>query len=57
VVPISTSFSLASFFLFLAILPLLHAPETLPEKTIQKRLLEKYVEDAKKTKERLEGKE
>ncbi len=41
-------FSLASFFLFLAILPLMYAPETLPEKKIELRRLKGYVEQAKK---------
>jgi hypothetical protein len=45
---ISTAFSLASFFLFLAILPLIYAPETLPEKRIQQRQIKKYAEEAKK---------
>jgi len=52
VIPISTSFSLASFFLFLAILPLLYAPETLPEKRIKERELKGYIEKAKKLKEK-----
>jgi MFS family permease len=50
------AFSLASFFLFLAVLPLMYAPETLPEKTIQQRELEKYVGEAKKFKEKSERK-
>lgn len=45
-------FSLASLFLFLAILPLLYAPETLPEKTMKARELRQYVEGAKKVKEK-----
>jgi len=49
------TFSFASFFLFIAVFPLWLAQETLPEKTIQNRLLRKYVEDAKKTKKRLGG--
>jgi len=52
VIPIYTSFSLASLFLFLAILPLLYAPETLPEKKLRERELKGYVEKAKKTKEK-----
>jgi hypothetical protein len=48
----ATAFSLASFFLFLAVLPLLYAPETLPEKRIKERELRNYVEKAKKTKEK-----
>lgn len=51
-IQIETSFSLASFFLFLAILPLLYAPETLPEKKIKERELKKYIEKARKIKEK-----
>jgi len=47
-VPANSSFSLASFFLFLAVLPLIYAPETLPEKKIQLRKLRGYAETAKK---------
>ena len=46
------AFSLASFFLFVAVLPLMYAPETLPEKQIELRRLRKYVERAKKFRER-----
>jgi len=46
------SFSLAAFFLFLAVLPLMYAPETLPEKQIKERELKGYIEKAKKTKEK-----
>jgi len=52
-----TAFSLASFFLFLAVLPLMYAPETLPEKTIRQRELEKYVEAAENLKNKSERKE
>ncbi|RLI40180.1 hypothetical protein DRO69_13250 [Candidatus Bathyarchaeota archaeon] len=45
-------FSLASFFLFLAVVPLVFAPETLPEKKIKERELKKYIEKAKKVKEK-----
>jgi len=45
-------FSLAAFFLFLAVLPLMYAPETLPEKRIRERELKIYVEKAKKVKEK-----
>jgi hypothetical protein len=48
----ATAFSLASFFLFLAVLPLMYAPETLPEKEIRDRELKDYMERAKKVKER-----
>jgi hypothetical protein len=46
------SFSLASFFLFLAVLPLMYAPETLPEKKIKDRELKDYLDKAKKVKEK-----
>jgi MFS family permease len=48
-VDVSTTiaFSLASFFLFLAVIPLMYAPETLPEKVIKDRDLKSYVEKAK----------
>jgi MFS family permease len=46
--PTSTAFSLASFFLFLAVLPLMYAPETLPQKKIELRRLRGYVDQAKK---------
>jgi len=45
-------FSLTAFFLFLAVLPLMYAPETLPEKKIRERELRQYVEKAKKIKEK-----
>lgn len=51
-ISVSASFSLASFFLFLAVLPLMYAPETLPEKDIRKRELKTYLEKAKKVKEK-----
>jgi MFS family permease len=44
----SALFSFTAFFLFLAVLPLVYAPETLPEKITQKRQLESYIEKAKK---------
>jgi MFS family permease len=47
-----TAFSVASFFLFVAVLPLMYAPETLPEKGIRERELREYVEKAKKAKEK-----
>jgi len=45
-------FSFAAFFLFLAVLPLMFAPETLPEKKIKERELRSYIEKAKKIKEK-----
>jgi len=52
VVPPAATFSLASFFLFLAVLPLIYAPETLPEKKIRLRQLQSYAERAKKAMEK-----
>ncbi|MCW4044294.1 MAG: hypothetical protein NWE94_02105 [Candidatus Bathyarchaeota archaeon] len=40
------AFSFASFFLFLAVIPLMYAPETLPEKAIKDRDLKSYTEKA-----------
>jgi MFS family permease len=47
-IPPSTAFSIASFFLFLAVIPLMYAPETLPEKAIRDRDLKSYTEKALK---------
>jgi len=51
-IPVISAFSLASFFLFLAVLPLLYAPETLPERKIKLRQLKTYAEKARKVKEK-----
>ncbi len=51
-IPVYAAFSLASFFLFIAVLPLMYAPETLPEKKIELRRVKGYVEQAKKIKEK-----
>jgi MFS family permease len=51
-ISIYTIFSLASFFLFLSVIPLMYAPETLSEKKIQDRDLKQYIEKAKKTREK-----
>ena len=48
----AAAFSLASFFLFLAVLPLMYAPETLPEKTIKDREIKNYLEKAQKEAEK-----
>lgn len=48
----TTAFSLASFFLFFAVLPLMYAPETLPEKKIKERELKEYLKKARKIKEK-----
>jgi hypothetical protein len=41
-------FSFTAFFLFLAVLPLFFAPETLPEKVKKERELKFYIEKAQK---------
>jgi MFS family permease len=51
-VPPYALFSFVAFFLFLAVLPLVYAPETLPEKQIKERELKSYIEKAKKAKEK-----
>jgi len=48
----TAAFSLASFFLFLAVIPLMYAPETLPEKKIRERELKGYIDKAKKVKKK-----
>ncbi len=50
-IPEERIFPVAAFFLFLAILPILYAPETLPEKKMELRRLRNFAEDAKKAKE------
>ena len=50
------AFSLASFFLFMAVLPLLYAQETMPEKKMELRRLRKFADEAKKAKEKYERK-
>jgi MFS family permease len=45
-------FSFTAFFLFIAVLPLVYAPETLPEKTMKDRDLNSYIEKAKKIAEK-----
>ena len=53
-IPTYASFSLASLFLFLAVIPLIYAPETLPEKLIRQRELKRYIEKAKRIREKYE---
>jgi MFS family permease len=52
IISVSSAFSLASFFLFLAVVPLMYAPETLPERKLRERELRSYIEKAKKVKEK-----
>lgn len=47
-IDVSTIFSFASVFLFIAVLPLIYAPETLPEKVLKDRDLKTYLEKAQK---------
>ena len=51
----TAAFSVASFFLFVAIIPLVFAPETLPEKKMELRRLRKFAEDAQKIREKYES--
>ncbi len=48
IVPDSAIFSFASLFIFLAVLPLVYAPETLSEKLMKDRELKDYLEKAQK---------
>jgi MFS family permease len=52
IIPPHAIFSFTAFFLFLAVIPLMYAPETLPEKKIRERELRQYIEKAKKIKEK-----
>jgi MFS family permease len=47
-----TAFTFASFFLFLAILPLIYTTETLPEKKIKERELMNYLDNAQKIRDK-----
>jgi MFS family permease len=47
-IPVEEIFSFTALFLFLAVLPLIYAPETLPEKIMKDRELKNYIEKAKK---------
>jgi MFS family permease len=52
IIPAYAIFSFTAFFLFLAVIPLMYAPETLPEKTIRDIELRGYIEKAQKVKEK-----
>jgi MFS family permease len=52
----TVAFSFASFFLFMAVIPLMYAPETLPEKAMKDRELKSYVEKAQKLTQKQTGK-
>jgi len=49
-------FSFIGFFLFIAVLPLVYAPEILPEKVMKDRDLKSYIENAKKKAQKESGK-
>jgi hypothetical protein len=51
-IPDYALFSFVAFFMFLAVIPLMFAPETLPEKRLRERELRQYIEKAKKIKEK-----
>jgi MFS family permease len=53
----TSAFSLAAFFLFIAVTPLLYAPETLPEKKILERQLKTYTQEALGMKQKVEQKQ
>lgn len=46
------SFSLASFFLFVSVIPLMYAPETLPEKRMKQIELRAYIKKAEEIKQK-----
>jgi MFS family permease len=50
-------FSFTSIFLFLAVLPLAYAPETLPQRVFENRELENYVEQAQRARLRSQSRE
>lgn len=50
-------FSFGAFFLFLAVLPLVYAPETLPEKAMKDRDIKSYIEKAQKIVQKKNGKD
>ena len=52
-IPVTSIFSLAAFFLFIAVIPLLYAKETLPEKKIFEHQVRSYSRDALTLKERV----
>jgi MFS family permease len=56
-IPTSAIFSFTAFFLFLAVLPLVYAPETLPDKIMKDRELKNYIEKAQKEVEKAQRKE
>jgi MFS family permease len=56
-IPITAIFSFTALFLFLAVLPLIYSPETLPEKIMKARELKTYLEKAQEIATRTQNKE
>jgi MFS family permease len=56
IVPSFALFSFIALFLFLAVIPLMYAPETLPEKIMREKEVKSYIEKAKRLKESLTNK-
>ena len=56
IIPSASIFSFTAFFLFLAVLPLVYAPETLSEKFMKDRELKSYFEKAQKYLEKEDAK-
>lgn len=54
-IPITLISSFATVFLFIAVLPLIYAPETMPEKIMKDRELKSYIEKAKRIAQKEEG--
>jgi MFS family permease len=55
-IPATSIFSFIAVFLFIAVLPLVYAPETLPEKQMKDRELKNYIEKAQKIAQKEEKK-
>jgi len=49
--PLTLSFSIASLFIFSAIIPLWFAPETLPEEVLEERKMRRYIIEIEKLRE------
>ena len=56
-IPMLSAFSLAAFFLFVAVIPLLYARETLPQNKVEERQLKIYTEEALKLRQKIEHKQ
>jgi MFS family permease len=56
-IPITLISSFATVFLFIAVLPLIYAPETMPEKLMKDRELKSYIEKAKRIAQKEDGEE